>query len=377
MPTKLPLKDRHLAKEALDERLVEALRLARANEKKSRKKLEQKRLSVDELMTYIEQPLLKIEYLRPLESFNSQRIDKGQRVRSLVDHLFVVYPLPLYLYQVALTPNGQEHFFGRVIRKFPSPHWHLDLFLNVAQGRSISHIVGKRLTRRAEHFLLQAPGKHSVGQNLLWSQCRAEGLPPNVCQVLVERLATMLRTPAISSKKAEILNFVRKFHDQMVEGELIDLLDFILVQMQNPDFSLKGRTVRSLRALEGERTIWNIRNRDVPYFSWRGRYSPWIFKIEFETVMAIELTTSRAVAEEGKKQRHCVRFYSRSCEQGRIRIMSFRWMRVSGGGETVITKRLTAEVSNRGEVLQLKGQYNRIPTQDEREIVEKWARDNH
>jgi hypothetical protein len=82
-----------------------------------------------------------------------------------------------------------------------------------------------------------------------------------------------------------------------------------------------------------------------------------------------ELLSRSELVAEGRKLRHCVATYADSCRIGVCSIWSF--------GVQVGSRRkrvLTIEVTNGAKrICQVRGRANRLPTEQEREVLRRWA----
>ncbi|MGV3615607.1 MAG: PcfJ domain-containing protein [Fimbriimonas sp.] len=128
---------------------------------------------------------------------------------------------------------------------------------------------------------------------------------------------------------------------------------------------------------EWHRTVYAGHLRE--YRSWAPSLPLWEVRLPGRAVRAVELTTNRALADEGKKQRHCVYTYTAQCLEGRSRIVSLRWFAVASAAEdpTLEIHRITVEVSPGARaVVQVRGSGNRRPTDEEIVILRRWAGDH-
>jgi hypothetical protein len=67
--------------------------------------------------------------------------------------------------------------------------------------------------------------------------------------------------------------------------------------------------------------------------------------------------------------RHCVLSYTRSCVSGENSIWAME-LRGSSG----IEKKQTIQVTKAGQIVQVRGKLNRLPTAREFSVLERWAR---
>ena len=156
-----------------------------------------------------------------------------------------------------------------------------------------------------------------------------------------------------------------------------DLRDFLLARLvDDTGFSLKGRTMRSLGALEREwreslmivRRFGESRWTGEPIADWTAAPTDPRHPLFGSAWSVVQLTSLSELVEEGVAQRHCVATYERGCREGRCSIWSLR-RRGDGRMERVLTLELTA----RREVAQVRGRANRLASRAEREVLRVWA----
>jgi hypothetical protein len=152
--------------------------------------------------------------------------------------------------------------------------------------------------------------------------------------------------------------------------------DYILAAYSDPDYSLKGRTLASVLELC---RLWHATtlagNKRVPYKAWSPNFTLWEISYEEGTIRGVELTNTRALAEEGRAQRHCVYTYADWCLQEHTAIVSLRWLESRPVGGVRIVKRITVEVdAPTKKIWQVKGMSNRAPNKEEMAVVRLWMK---
>lgn len=83
-----------------------------------------------------------------------------------------------------------------------------------------------------------------------------------------------------------------------------------------------------------------------------------------------ELLSSQALIAEGRAMRHCVGSYASSCANGHCSIWTMEVESFDG-----LEKRQTIEVNAHRAVVQSRGKRNDLPTQQEREMLGRWAQE--
>lgn len=366
-PTPLQIKK---AKQAQHEaRLQAALIAARATAVQDSKK----RKSADELAKFLAVPIHSYESVRDVRSYLVRSYNLERQIVALVDHVFVSYPVPRFLYRAILSKQGLDAVYGtKEGAAWPDESSYKTWFYAVAQGRSFARIAKETFTAREAHFFLKAPGSNTIRENILWARCAAAGLSDEASAFVVYRFAPVLGTQP-SERTSDLIRFFVNSWDEMRGFDSTEIADFLLQAMANPSFSLKGRTLGSLRKLaeEWHRHSYSVRVRT--FETWLPKFQLWEVREKRRLVRAIELTDNRALAHEGRVQRHCVFTYVRRCGLGLSRIISMRFFDAVGD----LVDRITIEVdSKEGRVVQVRGRQNRRMTDEERVLVAKWSEEN-
>ena len=145
---------------------------------------------------------------------------------------------------------------------------------------------------------------------------------------------------------------------------------------EQPNFSMRGRTVVSL-LISVEK--WHRRlGREVAggRLQWRkSAFQDYEFVegTEQSKNMKIwrirELLSSEELVSEGQRMRHCVASFASSCHAGKCSVWSMDVETDEG-----IQPLVTIEVNNaRKEIRQVRGRFNRISTEKERDVLRRWA----
>src|SRR5262249_3968951 len=85
-----------------------------------------------------------------------------------------------------------------------------------------------------------------------------------------------------------------------------------------------------------------------------------------------EILSAQELVEEGRRMRHCVATYAGSCIRGACSIWSLERQR---GHENHPEAMLTVEIDANKTIVQARGHRNRLPTEQERSVLEAWMRD--
>ncbi len=305
--------------------------------------------------------LARQAWLRPLDAWRPKGKAARSKLRSLIDHLVVRFPLPPFLYSVFEAPQAAVRRAG------------VDLFVALARGASLRKLTGgpllpAPLTRQMCHLLLASKANLELVEAVRHAQVRALGGDVRLARAVSETglgvgfstdepfwataIGWLCRQTMLDPRQVgPLVDFIRHRHDTELA------------------FSMKGRTAAALMrgmeewhvALRRERKLVGVRYDPSGVIGGRwelGRKKPVIWTVE-------EILTSRALLDEGKALRHCVYSYSHAIERKVTSIWSLR-----RDGE----RRLTIEVANtHRRIVQARGTSNRAPDDSERALLQRWA----
>lgn len=301
-------------------------------------------------------------------------------------YLFSRYPVGEHLEQIWIDCSG----LGRdeiVLRK----SWYV-----VAAGGGSLYRAGAAqwLSRKEVHAFLNPWGR--LGFDAAIWQAIARSYTSDPCIV-----AGIARSRIVATPRAELgfwRDVVRFFCAQPTTvEEMDDLRDYIEdCNRRDPQFSLKGRTLASLRRqmhswhrdLETIQRIEAARRRaeaarergrgaagaveasggrwaGAPITDWSWRPSA---KKREEYVVA-QLRTAADLVAETRAMHHCVATYAAKCIAGSASIWSLRH---HAAGNHV--RLLTIELDRHFRAVQVRGFANRAPHVEERKILERWAK---
>jgi len=304
-------------------------------------------------------------------------------------YLFARYPVAEHLEQVWMDAGGLERE-EIVLRK----RW----YIVAAGGRSLYREgAGAWLSRKEVHAFLNPLGslrfEEAIWQAIARSYTNDSGI---VLRIARSRIAQASRAELGFWRVA-----VRFFcaHPTTVE-EMDDLRDYLAdCRRCNPEFSLKGRTLASLRwkmrewhrDLEAIARIEAARRRaeaalararglalagEVSGGSWPGAaiadwsWSPAVKdRAKREEYLVIQLRTAADLMAETRALRHCVASYAPKCIAGHASIWSLRRRAVGN-----VERLLTIEVDRQHRAIQVRGFANRTVRTEERKLLERWAR---
>lgn len=317
---------------------------------------------------------------RSPESWNIPEASPFVQMRSLVQHLFDEYPVPKFMASIWWSEQIAA--------------WEMGLYLHLAAGRSIrqfSPLHPFRITKRMVAFYFQAPDDIHPMAALRWAQVRSMGGDDRLARLLVTR--TILCAPTEHEDFWEsVIHYLIKNAPLSTE-EVLGIIMFIYQQRfepaeriwgwgagqepVQPDFSIRGRTLMSLRRHMANWRFELIEKGLAPASPVPMLDSPWersgidSFRLEQDGVewSIEELLTSRELRVEGGIMQHCVATYIPLCARRRTTIWS---MKIQQEGQR--KRALTIEVLPESKrIIQARGKQNAAPSKTARDILNLWA----
>ena len=357
-----------------------ACKLALKNAKEARRATDtgnKKRKSGSELKGYLAQFARFRRGIRRADSYGPKSYNLGRQIVGLIDHMYVVYPVPSFLYRGLLSKKGLREVFGLEYldedsAKESGDRVLVQWFMTAAQGGSLAKELAGMLNKREVHWFLQAPAHNSIQRNLFWAKLAAAGLPMDACQFLTDQFGAKHLQSRLGTRRDDLVRFYASEWPKMRRADRQEIADFVRAMFYDPGFSFRGRTYGSMQKLCRE---WHndLYSTTVKEFKcWPQTFEPWTHEKREHCVRAVELTNSRALADEGRAQRHCVYSYESNCIRGWSRIVSLRW--VVPASPLEVLNRLTLEVDPSSRtVSQIRGRCNRKADELEMKIVRLWA----
>jgi hypothetical protein len=241
------------------------------------------------------------------------------------------------------------------------------------------------------HLFTHAPHHYSAVAALRWAQVRGLGGSQALARAVVgTRLGKVLENEEFWES---VLHFFVNHPclDLAQVGPVVDFLQYQRFEWKEgvsadgvfgkqppprPDYTMKGRTVASiLRQVEE----WHKelgRETNQPSISWRHAPINEFRLVQGEEGLGnmrmwtiTEILTSRALFLEGQAMRHCVATYKARCIQRQVSIWSVQ-VETQRGRQRALT--IEVDIPKR-TICQVRGKCNRLPSANERAIVERWA----
>ena len=297
---------------------------------------------------------------------NSHNTDK--QFSNLIRYLLTKYDIPLFMDSAWNDVQLESDRYR-------------DWFIFIGNGgniRKANHLI-MPLTKKQANYFLQTPENYSIPHAFKFAQIMSEGGSL--------RLANTLRPTQVmnidSNKDLFCLSVIKFFIDNpMLDmahiGPIVDYIWHVKYSNVDPqlNFSMNGRTPESLlnaverwhrqlgKEKKGGDLNWercSIKEFEITY----GKKE----KDNLRTWKIIELTSSKELAKESRAQKNCVSSYANSCYNKQCSIFSLRLF--SGQDESFEVK-TTIEVRKK-EICQMRNIYNKLPSQQDLNIINLWA----
>ncbi|QDU51697.1 PcfJ domain-containing protein [Gimesia panareensis] len=313
-------------------------------------------------------------WLRPIEDWRPRMSDPRRQFASLLRHLFVEYQMPFFFDSVWLMNWPWETSLWR--------KW----YIYVGLGYNIRQCpLPISFTKKMAHHFMHAPPDITMYQAIRWGQILGMGGDEALArEIFATRLAEEFLNEDFWSS---VLHwFVRQPRlDRVHVRPIIDYLYFqrfgmdlgnSALSMPLQEYSMKGRTPRSLLHQVQEWHRGLAENDRIPFYEWEPSRIP---GFEYREAAADgqnwrywtirELLTSHALVAEGREMKHCVATYAFSCARGSTSIWTMEVKSAEG-----VQKAVTIEVNcDRKLICQVRGLENRMPEKAELAILNRWA----
>jgi PcfJ-like protein len=303
-------------------------------------------------------------------------------------YLFARYPVAAHLEQIWIDSAGLGADEIRLRKRW---------YIVAGGGGSLYKAgAGKWLSRREVHAFLNPPASLGFEQAFWQAIARSYADDPGA--------ALRIAHSRIAQKPRQDLGFWREVvrffcaNPTTVE-EMDDLGDYLAAcYRRNREFSLKGRTLGSLRRQTDEwhrdlaaiarieaarrraEAAWNrahgaAARAEPPSDRWPGaQIADWSWSPSVkvrgrrEEYVVTQLRSAADLVAETRAMRHCVAAYAATCIAGYASIWSLR-RRAAGEAQRL----LTIEVDRQRRAVQVRGFANRLAHAEERKILERWA----
>ncbi len=313
----------------------------------------------------------KAFWIRDIDSWKPRGRKVERLLATLSRHLLAQYAVPTFLDKVWYEGSDAEQLW----------------FIEIGQGKNIrkARNLPIPMTKKMAHHFLQSPSHYQLIEAFRRGQVLGMGGSKKLAKAVVSsRLGESLVHNAFWESVIHFLinsdcedyiqiNPVIEYIQSQKFG-ISKYLDgyFIELPAENPDFSVKGRTLNSIWRAISKRIdrLGNLHIQWRPY-----EIGNAIYEVETETGVRTyrvqQLLTSHELEQEGSKMRHCVASYVSNCVQGECSIWSLKMSNEEGQE----IRLLTIELDQNLEIQQALGKNNRRPHKEEMNILKRWVSD--
>lgn len=293
---------------------------------------------------------------------------------SIVEHLFVRYQTPEYLYKIWIKTNRIDF------------KW-LSWFLLIAQGGSMKKAArnfGWRFSSKTLQYLLEADKTLSPIEAYIYAEIKRMNGSDRMINLILDcpPFVVDLTNPTTDDDFIRFwrnsVQWVIQHENEITDRQINHVLDWAMHEFTesgmrgNRCFSWRGRSLERVleRSTEYRQMIW--RPNQVMHHTAEYRPARWQeIDVDWETEGEIgdvwsftELNSSKELHEEGRVLKHCVGGYSNRCVVGNSAIVSLK-----KNGKRLITIELNPVDKS---IIQARGKRNRNPDETEMKIIRKW-----
>jgi hypothetical protein len=373
----LKLKERKARELEREQQLLKALSCRKKALEADKREKQRKKKALGELMSLLDLRSIEGATLRPVNTYVPKSHNLDRQVTGLLNHLYVRYPVPGFLYAACRKGTGDPFELMHEIYR----HW----FVALAQGGSFNKLVKSFMTSREAFTFLAAPAGNHIHENVWWAKMKVAGIPEKVIHKLNERIFSHYFFDDPNGRLAETILFYARYQAQMDRATFGEVTDFIAWKLRNERrFSLKGRTLSSVIRLTNEWHVLMQKAKLGTTVEWKGLGLPdWEHETKDRVWIVTELRDNKSLMNEGRKQRHCVYSYVSWCTAGHSAIFSLRcYPKIVDGyteegaviwNKTLENSRVTVEVNRQREIVQVRGPLNRPPGDDEKKVLRFWT----
>ena len=299
--------------------------------------------------------------------------DKKEKI-NIIDHLFVLYDVPEFLYNEWFREGNELRF-----------KW-LMWFLLLGQGGSLkkgSDDFQWRIPSRFQKYLWDVPADASPIEACIYAEVMRLGGSESDFVRLLRNPSFVVDPTEFSANEShekfwyDTVRWLIAQSDQITDEQSGFILEWAMHEYTEAElgrmelgrggpFSWKGRRLR--RVLE--QSLEYYRQRSLPYSNYKWNKHGWDW--EYEEAHAhkwtfVELTSGEELYLEGKAMRHCVSSYDGRCASGYSAIVSLRY---NGG------RKVTIELNPRTkQIVQARGAHNKEATDEEKSVIASWMKE--
>lgn len=318
-------------------------------------------------------------FIRPISEFtySKKSSDVMKKKTALLNHVFVKYKMPDFLYNVFLNiRNYSKGVTGMHTMSIGKTKLNLlDMFIFLSSGESFHKKYGKHIfTKQQSHIFMTCRHKHfSVGEAVIYSLARSKSNEADALKIVKTKLSIFAH---ITDFRKSLVYYFSERCSSLKSNEIDDLIDYVNdVKLNNPTFELYGSGITIDRLMSLTKN-WHYDLRRIKLIgnsTWEGHPindCEYVFGKGYDrTVWNFnQIKTAKSLQQEGNAQHHCVLSYKNKCISGACSI----WSLTKNGKRS-----LTIEINNNGDIVQMRRYANVDPKPFERDMVRRFAKDNN
>lgn len=307
---------------------------------------------------------------------NTRSYDSDKIVLSFFQYVFGKYKTPSFLNKSVL--EAYNFLLSNKQVRIRQNQTHIDFimyYITIASGGSLYKTQTKDFLTKKEtsNFIKYGVDDLTGYQNLWFARCITKGCPVGWAKNISRTLDRLSATPF----HLEVMNFF--IENPVKQIEMVHLFDWMKsIHNDNPFFSLKKRTLESVRVLSEEWHRLQGKKKKYSRLYWSGHpIDNWEQEDGAKKRWSIQqIVSADDLIEEGHKMRHCVASYAYVCQQGSSSIWTVKFKETT---DSKFHRALTLEVGDDGMnfyLRQVRGLANRLPVKEEMEVVKQWASEN-
>ena len=301
--------------------------------------------------------------VRPFKEWSKKSHNPHRQFTSFIRHCFVKYEMPAFM-NTAWCKEGTGRF--------------IDWFIEIGRGKNLRKCkeLPVDVTKKTSHYFMQASNDFNVAEALRWAQVLGMGGDETLANNIVSSVLGRNEFDEEDFWK-KVLHYLVQHAGMLAKNKLHEVIDYISgIYDETGHFNIKGRSINNLLNLADQ---WHVATN---FTRTLGQPKDWKssgiqeYRLEEgeeeeqKTYFIVELLSSKALTDEGRKMRHCVGSYAHYCSKRRCSIFSLR-VKDAVNGE----KRLaTLEVNLFSEsIVQAKAKYNAKLSDKAQKIMKAWA----
>lgn len=317
---------------------------------------------------------------RSPETWECKTYNPYKQKIELFRHMYCKYAVPsfmIYFFVDGYNPHGVDN--QEDIELFTE--W----FNVISSGKSFRKASQLFLNRYEQHQFLNFKINNddcntctTLNMVIWYIKSKYFGLLPRLTKCIINKERTRPFSQYINHRfyfLQETIRFFSRYNNELSVKDFEEILDFIYRGVDWRTFSYNGRTLSSIINLSNqwhkEQQALQINSSEIPYgnITWDPLIQTvWVDQRMIDSVPILikikELTSSKDLYNEGRRMHHCVGSYARDCHTGRIHIFSC----------TINDENTLTIETDRSQILQIRGKYNRLPSTNEKSIINQWAK---